>query len=86
MTKCSLTSAPMVHTPGVFAYLQCGYRTTRGKARGKFINVLTEGFNLKPDIAKGLLSGKIKHTVEGDTVVFEVEDGVEVSDAKDNGL
>jgi hypothetical protein len=70
----------MIHTPGVFAYLQCGYSTSRGKAREKLVNVLTEGFSLKPDIARGLLSGKIKHTVEGDTVVFEVEDGVEVCD------
>ncbi len=68
-----LTSVPLVHTPGLFAYAMQGYRTSKGKGRTPFINIFAEGYSLDRKVVIGLLSGKIPHKVEGDAVVFSVE-------------
>lgn len=68
-----LTSVPLVNTPGLLAYAAHGYKTSRGRGRTPFINIFAQGYNLDRKVVVGLLSGKIPHEVEGDTVVFSVE-------------
>lgn len=71
MKSYKLVSHPMVHTPGMLKYCMAGYRTSRGRGRSPFIKIFHEGYGLDRKLTVGLLSGKIPHRVEGDTVVFE---------------
>jgi len=52
-------------------YCIAGYRTSKGRGRSPFIRILHEGYGLDKKLVTGLLSGKIPHRVEGDSVVFE---------------
>lgn len=74
MKECKLASGPMIHAPGVFEYLRCGYTTSRGKERAKFVQILSEGWGIRKEIATRLLSGKIAYEVKGGDVVFFVPD------------
>ncbi len=67
----TLASAPMIHTPGLLRWAECGYRTSKGKERETFINLFADGYNLGRVLAVALLSGKIAYKVEGEDVVFE---------------
>lgn len=78
MKEYRLGSSPMFYTPGVFEYLRCGYRTSRGKDRRSFVNALADGWHLRRDIAIKLLNGKIAYEVKGDAVVFSVPENTEV--------
>lgn len=87
MKQYKLASSPMIHTPGVMKYLECGYRTSRGKERRSFLNALSGGWNLRREIAIKLLTGKIAYEVKGDDVVFVVPDDTEVlNNAKDASI
>jgi hypothetical protein len=71
-TMYTLQSAPMIHTPGIVRWAQCGYKTSKGEEQETFITIMADGYNLERKLAIDLLSGKIKYKVEGDKVVFEV--------------
>ncbi len=75
MKKITLTSHPLVHTPGMLRYAEAGYQTSKGRGRTPFINIFAEGYGLDRKVVVGLLSGKIPYRVEGDTVVLEVKEG-----------
>ena len=69
MKNVKLTSSPMVHTPGIFQWLQHRFQTGEKAAA---VNVLHEGYGLTRRVASGLLSGKIPVVVneEEGTVTF----------------
>jgi hypothetical protein len=50
-----------------------GYKFKRD--RKAMAAVFTEGFGLTDQCAHDLLSGKIPHTIQGDSVVFEYPSG-----------
>lgn len=66
-----LTSSPLVHTPGIFRWLQHQFATGEKTAA---TNVLVQGYKLSRQVASGLLSGKIPVTIddEAETVTFTV--------------
>jgi hypothetical protein len=78
MKEYRLGSVPMVYAPGVFEYLRCGYKTSRGKQRAVFVQALSEGWRIHKEVAIELLSGKLAYEVKGDAVVFAVPETVEV--------
>lgn len=82
MKECKLTSCHMVHAPGVFEYLRCGYVTSRGRERVKFVQILSEGWGVRKEIATRLLSGKLAYEIKGGDVVFSVPE-TEVLHAQD---
>ena len=53
-----LTSSAMFHTPGLFRALQNDYRI-KGKTRRRALRILSDGYGLSPEEARGLLSGAI---------------------------
>jgi len=53
-----LTSTAMFHTPGLFRALQTDYRI-KGKTRRRAIHILSDGYGLPVEEARGLLSGSI---------------------------
>jgi hypothetical protein len=71
MKTYEISSHPMVYAPGMVRYCIAGYRTSKGRGRSPFIRILHEGYGLDKKLVTGLLSGKIPHRVEGDSVVFE---------------
>jgi len=75
MPNVRLTSVPMVHTPGLFRWMQNGYKGTRA-AKTSMLNVLCEGFGIGRETARGLLSGKIPVVIddEAGTVEFVAKD------------
>ena len=73
--KYRLTSNGLIHTPGMIAWMVCGYQTTRSsKKKKKYLDIAVYGYGLSTHVAKGLLSGAIKYAVDVDVVVFEVKD------------
>jgi len=71
-TEVRLTSTPWINTPGVLRWTINGYKFKKNRKAMRWI--LTKGYNLTDEVADGLLSGKIPHRIEGEDVVFEVED------------
>jgi hypothetical protein len=69
----ALTSTEMVCTPGILRWAANGYKFKRD--RKKMIAVIAQTYNLKDEVAKGLLDGSIPYRVEGESVVFEYEKG-----------
>lgn len=69
--KYTLTSAPMVYTPGLLKWAECGYRTSKGKKRETFVNLFADGYKLGRATAVALLSGKITYQVSDENVIFE---------------
>jgi hypothetical protein len=66
-----LGSHPMFYAPGIIRWAQAGYRSSRGRARSKLVNIITEGWSGVPkEVAKNLLAGKYKTRVENETLVF----------------
>lgn len=53
-----LTSTAMFYTPGLFRALQNDYRI-KGKTRRRAVQILSDGYGLSPEEARGLLSGII---------------------------
>jgi len=66
-----LGSSEMVHTPGLFRYLQCMYRTDPANA----IRIIVSGWPmLSTVVAEEILNGTIETTIDDTegTVTFEV--------------
>ncbi len=69
MKEYCLGSAELVHTPGLFRFLQAMYKHNPENA----INIVTSGWSmLGPHIADGILNGTIETVLNDDegTVVF----------------
>lgn len=70
-----LTSNGLIHTPGMIAWMVCGYQTTRSsRQKKKYLDIAVSGYGLSKHVAKALLSGVIKYAVDDDMVVFEAKD------------
>lgn len=67
-----LTSSAMFHTPGLFRALQNDYRI-KGKTRQRAVKILSDGYGLPPEEARGLLSGSIPVEINeaAGTVTFD---------------
>jgi len=67
-----LTSTAMFHTPGLFRALQNDYRI-KGKTRQHAIKILSDGYGLSPEEARGLLSGSIPVEIDeaAGTITYE---------------
>lgn len=69
-----LGSNELVHAPGVVAWAINGYAFKRDRVVLR--RVIVDGWPGVPDAAaRQLLSGSAPYTVDGDTVVFTVDDG-----------
>lgn len=64
-----LGSSPLIYAPGVVAWAINGFKFKRDRKR--MIEVIATGWNIPDEAAQALLSGKAKHTVESEAVVFE---------------
>jgi hypothetical protein len=53
LTRKQLTSSGMFYTPGLFRALQNDYRI-KGKTRQRAIKILSDGYGLPPEEARGL--------------------------------
>lgn len=77
MATYRLGSSPAVHTPGIIAWAINGYAFE--KDRAQMVKVVCDTFpNLPASVARQLLSKEVAYTVEGETVVFSVEDEAHV--------
>lgn len=77
MATYRLGSSPTVHTPGIIAWAINGYAFE--KDRAQMVKVVCDTFpNLPASAARQLLSKEVAYTVEGETVVFSVEDEAHV--------
>ena len=74
MTRKQLTSTAMFHTPGLFRALQNDYRI-KGKTRQHAVKILSDGYGLSPDEARGLLSGSIPVEIDeaAGTITYEAD-------------
>jgi len=74
-TRKQLTSTPMFHTPGLFRALQNDYRIT-GKTRQRAVQILSDGYRLPVEEARGLLSGSIPVEINeaAGTITYAVSD------------
>lgn len=72
-TRKQLTSSGFVHTPGLFRALCNDYRI-KGKTRQRAIHILSEGYRLSPEEARGLLSGAIEVHIDetAGTISYEL--------------
>ena len=70
-----LTSTPLFHTPGLFRALQNDYRI-KGRTRRRAVQILSAGYGLPVEEARGLLSGSTPVEVDeaAGTVTYEVAD------------
>ena len=75
-----LTSTAMFHTPGLFRALQNDYRI-KGTTRRQAIAILSNGYGLSPEEARGLLSGSIHVQIDegSGTVTYQVSEADEES-------
>ena len=72
-----LGSSPAVHTPGIIAWAINGYAFEEDQAQ--MVKVVCDTFPTLPaHAARQLLSKEVAYTVEGETVVFSVEDHANV--------
>lgn len=69
-----LTSSPMFHTPGLFRALRNDYRFG-GATRRRAVTILSDGYGISPEEARGLLGGSIPAYIDeaGGTVTYQVE-------------
>ncbi|MDE3240891.1 MAG: hypothetical protein KGN33_18190 [Paracoccaceae bacterium] len=73
MATYRLGSSPLVHTPGVIAWAISGYHFKRD--RPQLAKVIEGTFPSVPAAAlHRLLSKEVPYTVDGETVVFTVEE------------
>jgi len=70
-----LTSTALFHTPGLFRALQNDYRI-KGKTRQRAVQILSNGYGLPVEEARGLLSGSIPVEINepAGTITYEVSD------------
>ncbi len=65
-------STPFCHTPGLFRWAVQGWKTSRGKEKRQFLNIVAESYGINQTIVKALFDGTIEWSVQGDKVVAEV--------------
>lgn len=72
LTRKQLTSSALFHTPGLFRALQNDYRI-KGLTRQRAITILSDGYRLSPEEARGLLSGAISVEIDelAGTITYE---------------
>lgn len=70
-----LTSTALIHTPGLFRALQNDYRI-KGRTRQPAVQILSDGYGLPVEEARGLLSGSIPVEIDepDGTITYEVPD------------
>lgn len=70
-----LTSTAMFHTPGLFRALLNDYRI-KGRTRQRAVQILSDGYGLPVEEARGLLSGSIPVEINeaAGTITYEVSD------------
>jgi hypothetical protein len=70
-----LTSTGIFYTPGLFRALQNDYRI-KGKTRQRAVQILSDGYGLPVEEARGLLSGSIPVEIDEDagTITYEVSE------------
>jgi hypothetical protein len=69
MTEYTLTSTPMIHTPGLLRFAQQVYTTQPTVAK----QIMRVGYAKLPTrVISGLLSGAITYRVENETVIVSV--------------
>ncbi len=72
MATYRLVSSPAVHTPGIVAWAINGYHFEDD--RPQLRKVIVETYSLPESAADQLLSKSVPYTVEGETVVFTIND------------
>ena len=70
MTEYRLHSTGFVFTPGFLEWAKVGAKSDLDK----MVDILSRGYNLPLWVADDLLTGVLPYRVEGDVVVFEVEE------------
>lgn len=63
-----LGSSEMFYAPGMIAWAINGAKFE--KDRPQMVRVISDGWGIPKAAALALLTGKVPHTIEGDTVVF----------------
>jgi hypothetical protein len=71
-----MTSTALIHTPGLFRALRNDYRI-EGETRQRAVKILSDGYGLSPDEARGLLSGSIPVEIDeaAGTITYEADNG-----------
>lgn len=76
-----LGSNELVHAPGVIAWAINGYAFKRDRAALR--RVIVDGWpGIPAAAARQLLSGSVPYTLDGDTVVFTLEDDGQTRSAR----
>lgn len=63
-----LGSNEMINAPGMVAWAINGAHFA--KDRPAMVRVIADGWNIPAEAARALLTGKVPHTIDGETVVF----------------
>jgi len=66
-------SCELCHTPGMLRWAMNIYKSKRDRKAPAA--VFTDGFGFTDQCAHDLLSGRIPHSIDGDSVVFEYPKG-----------
>ncbi len=75
MTTYRLGSSPAVHTPGIIAWAINGYHFEDD--RPQLRKVIVDTYSLPETAADQLLSKSVPYSVDGETVVFTVNENAE---------
>lgn len=75
MTTYRLGSSPAVHTPGIIAWAINGYHFEDD--RPQLRKVIVDTYSLPETAADQLLSKSVPYSVDGETVVFTVNEDAE---------
>ncbi|WP_421408079.1 hypothetical protein [Agrobacterium tumefaciens] len=75
MTTYRLGSSPAVHTPGIIAWAINGYHFEDD--RPQLRKVIVDTYSLPETAADQLLSKSVPYSVDGETVVFTVNEDTE---------
>lgn len=75
MTTYRLGSSPAVHTPGIIAWAINGYHFEDD--RPQLRKVIVDTYSLPETAADQLLSKSVPYSIDGETVVFTVNEDTE---------
>lgn len=75
MTTYRLGSSPAVHTPGIIAWAINGYHFEDD--RPQLRKVIVDTYSLPETAADQLLSKSVPYSIEGETVIFTVNEDTE---------
>lgn len=67
MTTYRLASTALIYSPGFIAWAIAGAKHDERT----MVRIISEGYGLPKPVAKGLVTGRIAHKIDGETVVFE---------------